>query len=167
MTEGPFGHHFSLKIACQHGGSGLPSNAWIHRPPNMDPWPTQVDIPNDITICSTTFEGLTIVKVRPHYSVCSDRPHLASVMGPNNRPHLASVMGPENTCMCVCLVDDKRVVGRRLHAVLYMMLTHYQLAEAVRLTELVLRLRDVRRLAAIYSESDSSMTDLLSSYSGV
>jgi len=69
--------------------------------------------------------------------------------------------------MCVCLVDDKRVVGRRLHAVLYMMLTHYQLAEAVRLTELVLRLRDVRRLAAVYSESDSSMTDLLSSYSEV
>jgi len=69
--------------------------------------------------------------------------------------------------MCVCLVDDKRVVGQRLHAVLYTMLTHYQLAEAVRLTELVLRLYDVRRLSAIYSVSDSSMADLLSSYSEV
>jgi len=29
-----------------------------------DPWPTQVDVPNDITVCSATFEGLTIVTDR-------------------------------------------------------------------------------------------------------
>ena len=69
--------------------------------------------------------------------------------------------------LCICLVDDKRVVGRSLHALLYTMLIHYRLAEAVRLVELVLRLHDVRQLAAVYKMSESSVADLLSSYAEV
>jgi len=67
----------------------------------------------------------------------------------------------------LCLVDDKkdgRVVGHTLHALLYTMLIHYQLAEAVGLVELVLRLHDVRQLAAIHKTSDSSLADVLSSH---
>jgi len=67
----------------------------------------------------------------------------------------------------VCLVDNKRVVGQSLHAVLYTLLVHYELAEAVRLVELVLRLRNVRQLATIYKTSHSSVDHLLSSYSEV
>jgi len=67
----------------------------------------------------------------------------------------------------VCVADDKRdhrVVGHTLHALLYTMLIHYQLAEAIRLVELVLRLHDVRQLATVYQMSDSSMADFLSSH---
>ena len=69
--------------------------------------------------------------------------------------------------MSACVADDKtdhKVVGHTLHAVLYTLLIHYQLAEAVRLVELVLRLRDVRHLAAVYQMSDSSLADLLLSH---
>jgi len=44
------------------------------------------------------------------------------------------------------------------------MLIHYQLAEAIQLVELVLRLCDVRQLATVYQMSDSSMADFLSSH---
>jgi len=56
---------------------------------------------------------------------------------------------------------DRAVVGHALHSLLYTMLTHYRLAEAVRLVELVIQLRDVRQLAAAYKMSDGAVADLL------
>jgi len=45
---------------------------------------SRVNILNSITIGSAIFAGLMIVTDRLHYSVCSNRPHLASaVMRPN------------------------------------------------------------------------------------
>jgi len=61
------------------------------------------------------------------------------------------------------LADDKRVVGRTVHALLYTLLIGYRLAEALWLVELVLRLHDVRQLAAVYKMSDSSAAEILSS----
>jgi len=51
--------------------------------------PTGVRILNGITIRSAVFAGLTVVAARqtdrPHYSISSNRPHLASAaMRPNN-----------------------------------------------------------------------------------
>ena len=69
-----------------------------------------------------------------------------------------------------CDVDDKKdraVVDHILHSLLYTMLAHYRLAEAVTLVELVLRLPDVRQLANVYKMSDSSVADILSSHSEV
>ena len=75
----------------------------------------------------------------------------------------------ENACRCVFLpfVDDKKdrgAVGRTLHAVLYTLLIHYRLSEAVRLVELVLRLRDVRQLTSVYQMPTSSAAAILSSH---
>ena len=67
----------------------------------------------------------------------------------------------------MCPVDDKKdhvVVGHTLHSLLYTMLIHYRLAEAMLLVELVLRVPDVRRLASVYKNSDSSLCDLLSAH---
>jgi len=67
----------------------------------------------------------------------------------------------------LCHIDNKkdhRVVGRTLHSVLYAMLIHYRLAEAVLLVELVLRLDDIRLLAVVYNMSDDSLANVLSSY---
>jgi len=58
---------------------------FILPPSNIVPWPTWFNNPNGITITSTTFARLTVVTDRPRYSVCSNRPHLASAaMQPNN-----------------------------------------------------------------------------------
>jgi len=65
-----------LKIEPSHGRSGLPSNTWFlgYTPVLMQP--------NGISIGSAVLAGLTIVTDRPtdrpRYSVCNDRPHLAS-----------------------------------------------------------------------------------------
>ena len=67
----------------------------------------------------------------------------------------------------MCHIDDKKdhtVVGRTLHSLLYTMLIHYRLAEAMLLVELVLRLRDVRHLASVYKNTDSLLSDLLLSH---
>jgi len=77
---------FSLsKLSLHVWGSGPPSNTWFLGP-------TQVNIPNSITVGSAAFAGLTGVTDRqtdrpkkPHLSICSDRPHLTSaVMRLNN-----------------------------------------------------------------------------------
>ena len=66
---------FALKIAPSRVGSGPPSNTWF-------PGPTSVSILNRVTIGSAAFAGFTVVTDRPtdrsRYSVCSNRPHLAS-----------------------------------------------------------------------------------------
>jgi len=61
--------------------------------------PTRIHIPHDISIGSAVFAGLTVITDRPtdlptdrpRYSVCSNRPHLASTaMRPNNNHVLQS-----------------------------------------------------------------------------
>jgi len=64
-----------------------PSRVWISTLSN-NTWLlelTRVNIPNGIMIGSVSFAGLMVATDRPHYSVCSNRPHQASaVMHPNN-----------------------------------------------------------------------------------
>jgi len=68
-------------------------------------------------------------------------------------------------------LDTKRdggVVSRTVHSLLYGMLVHYHLAEAVLLTELTLHLDDVHLMAdAVCNLSDKSLADILSSHSQV
>jgi len=67
------GRPFPLKITPFHGGLGPPSDTWF-------PEPTRILNPNDISINSVIFAGLTSVTDqqtdRPCYSVSNSRPHL-------------------------------------------------------------------------------------------
>jgi len=70
----------SLKLLLHPLRSGPPSNTWFLGP-------MRVHIQNSISIASAIFAQLTIVTDRqtdrPHYSVHSNRPHLANAaMGP-------------------------------------------------------------------------------------
>ena len=76
---------FALKIAISRVGIWTPSNSWFLEP-------TQVSIPNGITIGSAVLQGswswswhINEQTDRPRYFVCSNRPHLASAaMRPKN-----------------------------------------------------------------------------------
>lgn len=59
--------------------------------------------------------------------------------------------------MCAFSADaklDSGIISRTLHAILYAHLVRYRLVEAIQLVELVLRIPDPRRVAAVYSMSD-------------
>jgi len=82
------GRPFPLSIASSHWGSGPRSNTWF-------PGPTQVHIPNDISIGSAVFARLTIVADRqtnrPRYSVCNNRPRLRCTAMWRNNSIISSV----------------------------------------------------------------------------
>ena len=66
--------------------------------------PSRVHIPNDISIGSAVFAGLTVLTDwqtdRPRYSICSNRPHLASAaMRPKNA--VASFGYTGSNCLCI------------------------------------------------------------------
>ena len=80
-----------------HMDGSIVFTRWRHcaPPSNMLPWTTRVHVPNDISIGSAVFAGLTTVTdrqtdrptVRPRYSVCNNRPHLclrSTAMRSNN-----------------------------------------------------------------------------------
>ena len=62
---------------------------------------------------------------------------------------------------------DSGVVSRVLHAILYAQLERYQLRKAVALVELVLRIPDVHKAAAIYGTPQQDTITALSIYSKV
>jgi len=76
--------------------SKVPRPMWVSRPHLKFPVPTQIHIPNGILIGSAICAGLRVVtdrqteidrqtNDRPCYSICSNRPHLASAaIQPNN-----------------------------------------------------------------------------------
>jgi len=77
------GRPLSPRMAPSHGGSGPPSNTWF-------PGPTQILNPNDISISTALFAGLTSVTDRPTdrqtnrpcYSVSNSRPASPCVVLP-------------------------------------------------------------------------------------
>jgi len=76
-----------------------PSNTWFLGP-------TQVHIPNSISVSSRILQGLWSWQTdRPLYSVCNNRPHLRSTaMQPNND------RDPCSEDICCIVVDGKDVV---------------------------------------------------------
>jgi len=75
----PFLPQNSLSLSYAASGVWTPSNTRFLGP-------TQVNIPNNISIAIAVFTGSRSWQTeRPRYSLCNNRPHLCSIaMGPNN-----------------------------------------------------------------------------------